>query len=118
MRIQLGFAAAAALIALAVGTSWSAATAPRRPGTTSTTVPVSATNMVPTQDAVSTPLQPSRLNGVRAGVPGVRAVALSQNECKELGGDVFNESACASGKECYTLDEHQNAHEVCISNKE
>lgn len=109
MRTQLKVAAAVGVVALAVGTSWSEA--PNRAGTMPTT-------SVSTKSSVSTPQMPSPLNGVRAAVPGMRAQALSENECKELGGSIFNESACASGKECYTSDEHDNAHEVCISKKQ
>ena len=111
MRIGFGLVAGLAVVVLEVGASWSAASGPNKPG-------AMPTNSVSTTSSISTPRMPSPLNGARAALPGLRALPLSENECKDLGGSIFNESACASGKECYTSDEHGNAHEVCISKKE
>jgi hypothetical protein len=68
----------------------------------------------------STALAAERVRPPGAAAPSRTAhgpVALTESECKTLGGEVQGEPACAGGKRCITVDQYGVSHKVCINEK-
>lgn len=51
-------------------------------------------------------------------IPDTVIVPLTQQECRNLGGDVYSDSGsgvCNSGSLCVTKDQNNQVHRVCIT---
>lgn len=104
MRVSFELAAGLGLVALAVGTSWSA------PPTQSTPMTVPAGSVSELKVAPGS-------NDVRQSKPLAGVEALTANECTQLGGSVWTSYGhiCASGKMCRRVDNYGVLHSVCLS---